>query len=188
MTFRVVKTGKHTADVNGTVDEELTDSVVTLRPLAPADAEAHLAGEDRELVIWLNGGPGTASTVRAYIDEVGRMWAAGGPNFSFGIRRLSGEVLIGTIDVQLRPPYAIETQANLAFGLYPAWRGQGLATRSVLLALRFLESRPEIEEALIRVDPANPASAAVARRAGFAFLGQVPEDSGAMEWFVKGVR
>ncbi|HZA16635.1 MAG TPA: GNAT family N-acetyltransferase [Pseudonocardiaceae bacterium] len=72
-----------------------------------------------------------------------------------------------TIDVQLRQPYATQEQANLAFGLYPAWRGRGLATRAVLLAIRFLHERTNIEQALIRVDPANTASSAVARRAGF---------------------
>jgi hypothetical protein len=44
----------------------LTDGTATLRPLRPADAAAHLAGEDDELVKWLNGGAGTAATVRAH--------------------------------------------------------------------------------------------------------------------------
>jgi hypothetical protein len=53
----------------------------------------------------------------------------------------------------LAQPYASEAQANLAFGLYPTWRGAGLATRAVLLAMRLLAERASIDQALIRVDP-----------------------------------
>ena len=45
---------------------------------------------------------------------------------TFGITT-SRDMLAGTIDVQLHPPCAAPEPATLAFGLYPAWRGQGLA-------------------------------------------------------------
>ncbi|CAL9624926.1 GNAT family N-acetyltransferase [Streptomyces sp. enrichment culture] len=55
---------------------------------------------------------------------------------------------------------------NVAYRLYSSWRGRGLATRAVLLASRYavIEGAHEV---VIQVDPENPASAAVARRAGF---------------------
>jgi hypothetical protein len=64
----------------------ITDGVLTLAPLRPADAATHLAGEDAELVRWLNGGPGTLPGVEAYIRSSLDLWAAGGPKLAFGIR------------------------------------------------------------------------------------------------------
>jgi RimJ/RimL family protein N-acetyltransferase len=166
---------------------ELTDGTITLRPLRPADAAAHLAGEDDELVKWLNGGVGTPATVAAHIDRAAAMWAAGGSIFNFGIRTAATDTLAGAIDVQLDQPYAANNQANLAFGLYPPWRGRGRATRAVLLAVRFLLQHTHIEEALIRVDPHNSASAAVARRAHFRHIGK-DNASENYEWFVRDIR
>lgn len=168
---------------------EITDEVVTLRPLRQADAAEHLAGEDTEIVRWLSGGPSTLETVRGYIQRSEAMWSAGGPIFTFGIRTTNQDVLVGTIDVQLHRPYAAPGQTNLAFGLYPAWRGQGLATRAVLLAVRFLREHTEAEQALIRTDPVNTSSCAVARRAGFHAVGKAPTDAQEeLEWFLRTVR
>ncbi len=174
--------------MNDYLGAELSDGVVTLRPLGPDDAADHCAGEDAELVRWLNGGPGTSETVSAHIQRVGAMRAAGGPIFGFGIRAAPGDVLAGTVDVQLHQPYAGEDQANLAFGLYPVWRGRGLATRAVLLGVEFLRVRTSIDQALIRVDPANRASFAVARRAGFEHVRTLREASGELAWFTRNVR
>jgi RimJ/RimL family protein N-acetyltransferase len=57
----------------------------------------------------------------------------------------------------------------------------------VLLAVRFLVWHPHIEEALIRVDPRNSASAAVARRAHFRHIGK-GNKSEDYEWFVRDIR
>jgi RimJ/RimL family protein N-acetyltransferase len=138
----------------------ITDGVLTLAPLRLADAATHLAGEDAELVRWLNSGPGTLPGVEAYIHGTIAQWAAGGPKLAFGIR-VDG-VLAGTIDVNLALP-----DAELAYGLYPEWRGSGFATRAVLLACRYLRDRGDVDRAVISADPRNRASAAVAERAGF---------------------
>ncbi|MDQ3765718.1 MAG: GNAT family N-acetyltransferase [Actinomycetota bacterium] len=136
-------------------------------------------------VKWLNGGRGSAETVRAHAEA---MWAADGPIFTFGIHPASRDTLAGTIDVQLHHPYATPEQANLAFGLYPAWRGRGLATRAVLLAVRSLHERTNIKQALIRVDPANTASSAVARRAGFRLAETTFQaERGELDWFIRNV-
>lgn len=168
---------------------EITDGVCTLRPLRQTDAVEHLAGEDTELIRWLSGSPSTLKTVRGYIQRAEAMWSDGGPIFTFGIRATSGNALAGTLDVQLDRPYAVQGQANLAFGLYPAWRGRGLATRAVLLAVRFLREHTEAQQALIRADPVNTSSCAVARRAGFHSVGTAPADSQEkLEWFLRRVR
>jgi RimJ/RimL family protein N-acetyltransferase len=139
--------------------------MLTLSPLRLEDAAAHLAGEDTELVRWLNGGQGTLPGVQAYIRRTIELWAAGGPKLAFGIR--AEGVLAGTIDVDLALPSLRQGEANLAYGLYPAWRGRGLATRAVLLACRYLRDRGDIDCAVIMTDPRNRTSAAVAERASF---------------------
>lgn len=162
--------------------------MIALRPLQPADTEDHLAGEDAELTEWLTGGAGIADTVRAHIERTQAMWAAGGPTFTFGIHTIVGDVLAGTLDVQLHQPYALQTQANLAFGLYRPWRGQGLAKRAVLLAIEFLRKHTHLEQALIRAHPTNHSSSAVARRTGFHRTNTPPEDTEELQWFVQHIR
>jgi RimJ/RimL family protein N-acetyltransferase len=138
----------------------ITDGALTLRPLRLEDAAPHLAGEDAELVYWLNGGPGTLPGVESYIRSTIEQWAAGGPKLAFGIR--VDDVLAGTIDVDLALP-----DAELAYGLYPAWRGRGLATRAVRLVCGYLRDRGDVDRAVIVTAPRNRASEAVAERAGF---------------------
>ncbi|MGW4021407.1 GNAT family N-acetyltransferase [Streptomyces sp. NPDC005009] len=144
----------------------LSDGVVTLSPLRPDDAEAHLAGEDELLVRWLNGGPGTREGVEAYFRHCQEQWETAGPLRAFGIRVGADEVLAGTVDLRFAGEGLAPGQVNVAYGLYPSWRGRGLATRAVLLASRYAANEGG-EEAVIQVEPENPASAAVAQRAGF---------------------
>ncbi|GJF35115.1 hypothetical protein KNE206_78150 [Kitasatospora sp. NE20-6] len=145
---------------------KLSDGIVTLSPLRPDDAEAHLAGEDELLVRRLNGGPGTREGIEAYFRHCREQWEASGPLRAFGIRVDAGEVLAGTIDLRFAGDGLVPGQVNIAYGLYPSWRGRGLATRAVLLASRYAAGEGGAE-AVIQVEPENPASAAVAQRAGF---------------------
>jgi hypothetical protein len=64
---------------------ELTDGVVTLRPMTPADAELHLAGEDEPTVRFLSGGRSTMETVLAWIERNRVSRETSGPVRSFGI-------------------------------------------------------------------------------------------------------
>lgn len=148
-----------------------------LRPLTHDDAGDHLAAEDAELVHWLNRVPSTPATVHRYIARSMESWAAGGPTFCFGIRTVGEDALAGTIEVQLDKAFLAPDQANLAYGLYPKWRGQGLATSAVLLAVEFVRRNTDVREVLILTATGNPASAAVARRAGFRPAGQLDDES-----------
>lgn len=145
----------------------LSDGVVALSPLRLTDVEAHLAGEDELLVRCLNGGPGTREGVETYIRHCLEQWETGGPLRAFGIRAGAGAELAGTIDLRFEGEGLGSGQVNVAYGLYPSWRGRGLATRAVVLVCGYAASEGALE-AVIRVEPENPGSAAVARRAGFA--------------------
>ena len=161
----------------------LTDGVILLRPLDLSDVATHLAGEDEELVRWLNGGPGTQVTVEAHIRACMAAWRAGGPTFNFGIRAGVPERLIGTVDAHLELPGLDLGQANIAYGLYPEARGRGLASRAVTLLCAYLAAERGVRQAVIRTDPANTASAAVALRTGFRLLRH--DDQGNLDWYVR---
>ncbi|MEU5384792.1 GNAT family N-acetyltransferase [Kitasatospora cineracea] len=155
----------------------LSDGVVTLSPLRPDDVRAHLAGEDELLVRWLNGGPGTREGVEAYVRHCREQWDTAGPLRAFGIRAGAEEVLAGTVDLRFAGAGLAPGQVNVAYGLYPPWRGRGLATRAVLLASRYAAGEGGTE-AVIQVEPENPASAAVALRAGFTRSGPAHGEDG----------
>ncbi|GAA2985573.1 hypothetical protein JCM13580A_02730 [Streptomyces drozdowiczii] len=166
-------------------DVKLSDGVVTLSPLRLDDVRAHLAGEDELLVRWLNGGPGTREGVEAYIRHCREQWDTAGPLRAFGIREDVDGVLAGTVDLRFVGEGLAPGQVNVAYGLYPSWRGRGLATRAVLLACQYA-ARVGGEQAVIQVEPENPASAAVAQRAGF-----IPgrpthgKDGTRFDWYVR---
>ncbi|MEU9595365.1 GNAT family N-acetyltransferase [Streptomyces sp. NPDC048109] len=167
---------------------KLSDGIVALSPLSLDDVEAHLTGEDELLVRWLNGGPGTREGVEAYIRHCREQWDTAGPLRAFGIRVGADEVLVGTIDLRFAGEGLSPGQVNVAYGLYPSWRGRGLATRAVLLATRYAASEGEAE-AVIQVEPANPASAAVARRAGFTPGQQTHSKDGTrFDWYIRDLR
>src|SRR5450756_2528973 len=110
---------------------QLTDGIVVLRPLDLGDVAEHLAGEDEELVRWLNGGPGTRETVEAHVRACMAAWQTGGPTITFGIRAGEPERLVGTVDAHLELAGLEAGQANIAYGLYPQARGRGLGVEAV---------------------------------------------------------
>ncbi|MEU0131191.1 GNAT family N-acetyltransferase [Streptomyces sp. NPDC006289] len=163
----------------------LSDGTITLSPLCLDDVEAHLAGEDELLVRWLNGGPGTREGIEAYFRHCREQWDNVGPLRAFGIRMGTVKVLAGTIDLRFAGEGLAPGQVNVAYGLYPSWRGRGLATRAVLLASQYAAGEGGTE-AVIQVEPQNPASAAVAQRAGFT-LGKPKrsKDGTRFDWYVR---
>lgn len=143
-----------------------------MRPLTHEDVGASGPGLQEELSRWLNSGAGSAETVYQHVAQGVEQWVSGGPNFRFAIVTVADQALVGTIDVQLDQPFLTAGQANLAYLLYPLSRGHGFATRAVRLAVDFLRRHTDIREALILTGTDNPASAAVAQRAGFHPAGQ----------------
>jgi RimJ/RimL family protein N-acetyltransferase len=169
-------------------DVKLSDGIITLSPLRLDDAEPHLRGEDELLVRWLNGGPGTREGVEAYIRHCREQWESGGPLRAFGIRVGADEALAGTVDLRFAGAGLAPGQVNVAYGLYPSWRGRGLATRAVLLASQYAASEGG-EAAVIQVEPGNPASASVAQRAGFTPGKQTySKDGTRFDWYIRDLR
>ncbi|MCI2424241.1 GNAT family N-acetyltransferase [Saccharopolyspora sp. K220] len=150
-----------------------------------SDVDAHYAGEDDEIVRWLSGGPSTRDTVAAYIHGCIFQWATDGALRAFGIHEVAADVLVGTVDLRVHEPYLAGDQANLAYGIYPAWRRRGLAVRAVRLACAYVHHTGLASEVVIRTHPDNHASAAVARRAGFRFSHREHDRTEPLDWYVR---
>ncbi|WP_308346887.1 GNAT family N-acetyltransferase [Streptomyces sp. ISL-66] len=147
----------------------------------------HLAGEDELLVRWLNGGPGTRAGTEAYFRQCMEQWVTGGPLRAFGVRVGTQAALAGTIDLRFEMLGLASGQVNIAYGLYPAWRGRGLATHAVNLVCQYATAQGATQ-AVIQVDPENPASAAVAHRWGFTYATQLPDADGTrFDWYIRDI-
>jgi RimJ/RimL family protein N-acetyltransferase len=168
--------------------ESRSDGVVLIRPLAVGDAEVHHAGEDDEIVRWLTGGRSTVPSNRVFIADSLELWRNDGPQFVFGVRRADNDELTGTIDVRTVEPYLLAGQVNIAYAVYPRWRGRGIATRAVRLMVEFLRARPGAREAVIRVDPDNLRSVGVARAAGFTLTHRTDDEHGRLDWYVRALK
>lgn len=145
----------------------LTDDVVELRPFTRDDAAAHLAGEDDEIIRWLGEGEAsTTATVEAWIERNRRSWDQDGPVFAFAIRERSSGRLVGHVDANAAANGMAPGEANVSYSLHRAARGRGYATRAVELVCGFLREHG-FAGAVIKVEPPNAASLAVAERAGF---------------------
>lgn len=78
-----------------------------------------------------------------------------------------GEVLLFGMDEGLR-------EAELGYLVGAAHRRQGVATSALTLLIRYARSVLRLRRLLLRIDSANLASCAVARRCGFHLVGEPP--------------
>ncbi|WP_067835172.1 GNAT family N-acetyltransferase [Nocardia lijiangensis] len=165
---------------------QLSDGVIALRPIAVADAQAHLAGADPERVRGLDGGLGSLESVTAHFEQYVASWAAQGSARMFAVTVDDGETLVGTLEIQTDRFYLAAGQADMIFELHPAKRGQGLATRAVILGCRYLARTGLAEEVVLRIDPASAAAVGVARRAGFHYMRSSDDPAeGPLDWYVQ---
>src|SRR5215472_8402610 len=148
----------------------LTDGVIQLRPLTQADAAAHLAGEDEEMAKWLSGGRSTAATVQTTIDKFEEQWRTGGPRRAFGVFDCGSDQLIGFVEANLEL-LGNPADVNVSYGIFPQWRGWGLAGRAIGLVAEYLRSTTEARRIVLQIAPENGPSIRVAEKAGFARVG-----------------
>ena len=153
--------------------EQLSDGVVVLDGYQLADAEAHLAGEDAEMLRRFEAPrQATLDEMRVSIQRWIDARAAGGPNFCYAMRLPSG-ILIGGCEVRWLPHDAL----NVSYWLFPQYRGQGSAGRAMTLLCDAVASIPGLKQVEAHVDADNAASRHVAERAGFVQNGSVVDDA-----------
>ena len=162
----------------------LTDGVIFLRPQRPEDAADHLAGEDDEMAKWLSGGRSTLPTVEASIRNNQESWRNGGPRRAFGVFDCASSRLIGFIEVNLAR-LVWPGQVNISYGVFPEWRRQGVALRSINLMGEYLRTAMEARQMVLRIVPANTASLKLAEKAGFTFCGLFDEPEGHMARYIR---
>ncbi len=160
-----------------------------LRPLTPADADLHLAGEDEQQVRWFGGRPSTRENVLAFIERMQRARDEGRALWNFGVWDGWTEQLVGNVEGNAESDIdgVGIGEANISYVIFPAWRRRGLAVEAVSLMCEFLRGKG-IERAVIRVDPENVASIRVAERTGFTRTGMIETDEGPMVRFVYALR
>ncbi|GIJ69395.1 GNAT family N-acetyltransferase [Virgisporangium ochraceum] len=154
----------------------LTDGVVTLRPLGPADGEAMYAlHSDPDVVATsYRTGPPQPAEVALTCARAGGHWLAGTRAHLAIVDTESGAFAgdLGLFDV------TATGVAMIGYSLSPRWRGRGLATRAVRLLSGWALSAGErdgnergdgagLARLVAGTDPANSASQRVLERVGF---------------------
>ena len=102
-----------------------------------------------------------------------------------GIEEVASGTLAGCVGIQRGLDYLSPGQANLSDALYPAFRGRGLATRSVRLAMEVARARGSVREFVIQVAPENVESVRVAERLGFRLERTETGTSERVCWYVR---
>jgi RimJ/RimL family protein N-acetyltransferase len=147
-----------------------------LRPLALADADEWLAGEDEEMVRWFEfPRRSTRDDVVRAIADWAESWRTGGPVRKWAICDLGSGAILGGVEIRRLSP----DDVNLSYEVFPAWRRRGLASKAAQLALDYAATIMNVSYAVIKVLPENVASLGVVRHLGAVFVGTMPSDAGA---------
>ncbi|HZZ34229.1 MAG TPA: GNAT family protein, partial [Caulobacteraceae bacterium] len=138
-----------------------------------ADAEAHLAGEDDEMLRRFDATErSTLEATRAAIQRWIEARSAGGPMFAYALRSLSGELMGGC---ELR--VLAEDRANVSYWVFPAFRGHGYATLALALLSDAAAGIAGLRQLEAHIDADNFASHRAAERAGFHRAGTVEDEA-----------
>jgi RimJ/RimL family protein N-acetyltransferase len=152
---------------------------VVLRQFRPDDALTRLKGEDEAISMWLSGGVSTEDSVLRWIQSSEDNWASDGPRFAFAIETPGGE-LVGMIEININYSHFAGLEpddANVSYGLYPQYRGRGLAASALLNIRDFMISKG-VKRAVIRIEPENVNSIRLAERCGDFHTGVVTNGVG----------
>jgi RimJ/RimL family protein N-acetyltransferase len=156
-----------------------------LRPLSVADVDAQLAGQDAEIIRWVSGRRSTRDEHLIHLVDAHAAWYGGAPLFDLGIELKGDETLVGLVGLQTGMSFLRLGQVNVTYALYPQWRGRGFASEAVEAAGVLAAQIFDVGALVIRTDPENSRSAALAVRLGYCFDHQTDDDEGLLDWYVK---
>jgi len=151
------------------VETELRDGEVVLRPPAERDLAAIVAGcrsgPDMPLFLPLLPSPYGEEDGRAFLASVAARWRAGDPERTYAIADGETDELLGIVSIRLYEG------GTVGYWLRPEARGRGIMTRAVRLLVDHARREHGIERLRLFTHPDNLASQRVAERAGFRRVG-----------------
>jgi RimJ/RimL family protein N-acetyltransferase len=151
----------------------LTDGEIVLDSHTIQDAEAHLRGEDDEMLRRFDSSQrSTLEQTRAAIRRWIEARDAGGPMFAYALRQHS-RLLMGGCEIR-RPSL---DRAQVSYWIFPEFRDRGYAARALALLCESAARIPGIKQLEARIDADNLASRRVAKKTGFIETGIVEDAS-----------
>jgi len=144
---------------------KLTDGVVLLDAFTPADADAHLAGEDEEHARRFGWYPNrsTLETVRAAFEGWAQDWADDGPTRALAVREAITGSLVGGFQLRLRE----NRMGEISYWTNAQHRRRGFAARAVRLGCAFAFDGLGLDRLEAYVEPDNVASRRTVESVGF---------------------
>lgn len=141
----------------------LSDGTVSLRGRRACDLDAiSAASHDPETQRWLTDPPMDAEARAASMERVAEAFRTG-RSAPLVIADHENDAPIGLINLQFRDDHV----ATIAYSVFPAHRGRGVAPRAVRLMSQWAFGHLGVTELLLEIDPQNVASVRVAEKCGF---------------------
>ncbi|GIH07834.1 N-acetyltransferase [Rhizocola hellebori] len=150
--------------------QPLTDEHVVLRRRQEDDLDAMVAAShDPETLRWLDDPPMDDEIRRTTLSRADEAWRSGRAAPMTIADAATGRA-VGTINLTFRE----EQVASLAYSVFPAYRGQGIAPRAVQLMSEWALGELGVTQLLLEADADNAASIRVAEKCGFQATGKTP--------------
>ncbi|GAA2372166.1 GNAT family N-acetyltransferase [Nonomuraea africana] len=144
---------------------ELSDGVVRLAPMAPADApDFHGLMREPSVTRWMMAPAGTIESSERRCRYTGYWWLSG-QRVELSVRDAATDAFAGHI--QLTQVAPLIGQAMLGYSLMPAFRGRGLISRAVRLLTDWAFTKTALHRIVAGTDVTNEVSQGVLERAGF---------------------
>ncbi|MGA8112676.1 MAG: GNAT family protein [Actinocatenispora sp.] len=141
----------------------LSDGIVALRRRRPADLDAIAAASHDPLTRrWLNDAPMDETARATSLDRVEQAWLSG-QAAPLTIADADTDEAIGMVNLQFRD----DEVATVAYSVFPARRGQGVAPRAVHLVAHWALTDLGVTQLLLEADEGNAASIRVAEKCRF---------------------
>jgi RimJ/RimL family protein N-acetyltransferase len=149
----------------------LTDGFVAVRPRRNDDVKAiAAASHDPETLRWLEDPPMDAEARRTAMRRAEDAWRSGRAAPLTIADALTDEA-VGIINLQFRAEDAV----TVAYSVFPAQRGRGIAPRALLLVADWALRDLGLTQLILEADEANAASIRVAEKCGFHAIGTKSE-------------